>query len=97
MSGEFLDILRIIVIERDANDLQPVLVAVGEVNQDRYFGAARRAPRSPKVDEDDFSFPRSGGDRITVEIGYQEGRHGLRIAGEADDALFTGRVVRIIT
>jgi len=73
----------IAVIHRHAHNLQTIFVAILQINKNRNFRAARRAPRGPEVHEHHFAFPRGGRDRIAIQVVHQKRRHGLRVGRKA--------------
>ena len=85
--GEFLDRVEIVVVHDKAENLQAVFVFVLQLDEVGNFGAARPAPGSPEIQEDDFPFGRGKREGFAIEANKLEFRRRIGIAHEADGGL----------
>src|SRR5208283_711374 len=80
---DLFDDVRVIVVHHQADDLEAFLVVILEFDEAGDFCAARTAPGSPEVQQDDFALYRGQREILTSQI--LELKFGSRI-GIADEA-----------
>src|SRR5260370_437983 len=85
--SKFLDGILIVVIDDEAENLEAIFVFVLQLDKVGNFGAARSAPGSPEIQEDDFAFGAGERDGLAIEAGEFEVRCGIGVADEADAGL----------
>ena len=84
----FLDRGGIVVVHRQPDDLQMILIFVLQFDQVGNFGAARSAPGGPEIQQNHFAVRVSERERLAVQRVELELRRRIRIADKANDISF---------